>query len=109
MKSTPLNLNAGMGPLSDADDDGKRLRLIERLRQVKQSALVADAGEAHNHGVDTALYIFSRVLTGMTAIGAVGCLLVIPFTAASILRVAFQKDSETEPAEPVSPPRIPVA
>ena len=88
---------------------GKRLRLIERQRQVKQSKLPQLLGEAHNHGVDTAIYIFSRVLTMMAAIGAIGCLLVIPLTAISILRVAFQKDSETEPAEPIRPPRIPVS
>ena len=49
--------------------------------------------------MDALLYLLSRVLTVIAAIGAIGCLLVIPFTAASILRVAFQKDTETELSE----------
>ena len=37
-----------------------------------------------------------ELLVVIAIIGTLGCLLVIPFTAASILRVAFQKDTETE-------------
>ena len=65
--------------------------------------------KAHNRDVDTVLYIFSRVLVVMAAIGVVGCMLVIPFTAASIMRVAFQKDTETELAETTQALRTPVA
>jgi hypothetical protein len=49
--------------------------------------------------VDTALYILTHILVVLAAFGVIGCCLVIPATAASILRVAFQKDTETELAE----------
>jgi hypothetical protein len=49
--------------------------------------------------VDTAIDILAKILVAIAAIGAVGCLLVIPTTAISILRVAFTKDTEQELAE----------
>jgi hypothetical protein len=49
--------------------------------------------------MDTAIYILAKVLIVLAAIGIIGCCMVIPATAASILRVAFQKDTETELAQ----------
>lgn len=49
--------------------------------------------------MDTALYILTKVLIVLATMGVIGCCLVIPATAASILRVAFQKDTETELSE----------
>jgi hypothetical protein len=46
--------------------------------------------------VDTVIYIVAKILVAIAAIGAIGCLLVIPMTAISILRVAFTKDTEQE-------------
>jgi hypothetical protein len=60
---------------------------------------MAQCGKRIILSMDSLVYILSRLLTVIAAIGAVGCLLVIPFTAASILRVAFEKDTETELAE----------
>ena len=59
--------------------------------------------QAHNQGVDIFLYAFSKVLIVLAAIGAIGCLMVIPATAVSILRVAFKKDTEQELAADARP------
>lgn len=57
--------------------------------------------------MDTAIYILTRVLIVLATIGLFGCLLVIPWTAASILRVAFQKDTPTELGETEGLPPTP--
>jgi hypothetical protein len=59
--------------------------------------------------VDTALYYLTRVLIVLASIGVIGCLLVIPWTAASILRVAFQEDTPTELAQTEKLPPQPAA
>ncbi len=45
------------------------------------------------------LHALSKLLIVLAAIGAIGCLMVIPATAISILKVAFTKDTEQELAE----------
>ena len=53
----------------------------------------------HTVLVDTLLFLLTKFLVAIAVLGVIGCCLVIPFTAVSILRVAFQKDTENELAE----------
>jgi hypothetical protein len=65
------------------------------------NAVACVAWREDNEVVDTVIDILAKILVAIAAIGGVGCLLVIPTTAISILRVAFTKDTEQELAEKI--------
>ena len=46
--------------------------------------------------MDAFLAVLTTVLKAFFAVGAIGCLLVIPLTAMQLFKVLFEKDSEEE-------------
>jgi hypothetical protein len=55
--------------------------------------------------------VLPKILVVIAALGAFGCLLVIPITAAQILKVAFEEDNlqELRGEVPRSEPQIPAS
>jgi hypothetical protein len=53
--------------------------------------------------------ILPKILVVIAALGAIGCMLVIPITAAQILKVAFEEDNlqELSGKAPMNEPQIP--
>src|SRR5437879_10724827 len=46
--------------------------------------------------METVAQVLPKFLVVLAALGALGCLLVIPITAAQILKVAFEEDNRSE-------------
>ncbi|MCU1287126.1 MAG: hypothetical protein JWO13_3476 [Acidobacteriales bacterium] len=59
--------------------------------------------------METVAQVLPKFLVVLAALGALGCLLVIPITAAQILKVAFEEDNlqELRGEVPRSEPQIP--
>lgn len=54
--------------------------------------------------MDSLLYALTRALLVLFAVGAVGCLLVIPVTAIELFKVLFETGTDEEPMPPPTPP-----
>jgi hypothetical protein len=59
--------------------------------------------------METIALILPKILVVIAALGAIGCLLVIPITAVQILKVAFDEDNlqELSGKAPRNEPQIP--